>query len=64
MAVCDMVDHNHAVLFDSGGSYAIHKKTGRKTTFTRNGRGWDLKEGSAGPTAPLDVVRRGGTFLP
>ena len=43
MAVCDMVDHNHAVLFDSGGSYAIHKKTGRKTTFTRNGRGWDLK---------------------
>jgi hypothetical protein len=43
MAVCDLVDHGHAVLFDSGGSYAFNKKTGVRTPFLRNGKEWDLK---------------------
>ena len=43
LAVCDMVDRDHAVLFDSSGSYAVNKTTGRKTQFARVGRGWDLK---------------------
>ena len=43
MAVCRMVDNGHAVLFDSGGSYALNKKTREKTMFVREGRGWDLE---------------------
>jgi hypothetical protein len=43
LAVCDLVDHQHAVLFDSGGSYAINKRTGVKSPFTRNGKDWELK---------------------
>jgi len=42
LAVCDMVDHGHAVLFDSTGSYAIKKATGQKTNFQRVGKGWNL----------------------
>ena len=42
MAVVEMVDNGHAVLFDSGGSYAFDKKTGHKLHFRREGRGWDL----------------------
>ena len=42
LAVCDLVDTGHAVLFDGGASYAVNKATGRKTPFVRNGRGWDL----------------------
>ena len=37
-----MVDHGHAVLFDSSGSYAINKASGKKTAFVRKGKGWDL----------------------
>jgi hypothetical protein len=43
LAVCDMVDKGHAVLFDAGGSYAVNKKTGLKTLFHRNGKEWELK---------------------
>jgi hypothetical protein len=43
MAVCQMVDNGHAVLFDSGGSYALDKRTREKTMFARAGRGWDLE---------------------
>jgi hypothetical protein len=40
LAVCDMVDHGQAVLFDSGGSYAFNKKTGARTPFVRRGKDW------------------------
>ena len=43
MAVCDLVDHHHAVLFDSGGSFAMNKKTGVKTAFVRSGKEFHLK---------------------
>ena len=56
MAVCDMVDHNHSVLFDSSGSYAINKKTGRKTTFTRTARGWDLRLVLEAPAKANEVM--------
>ena len=42
LAVVDMVDNDHAVLFDKDASYALNKKTGLKTYFTRVARGWDL----------------------
>jgi hypothetical protein len=42
MAVCDMVDHGQAVLFDSGGSYAFNKKTGVRTPFLRKGKEWEM----------------------
>ena len=43
LAVCDMVDHGHAVLFDSGGSYAFNKKTGARIPFLRRGKEWEMK---------------------
>jgi len=42
LAVCDMVDNGHAVLFDSSGSFALKKATGQKTNFQRVGKGWNL----------------------
>jgi hypothetical protein len=42
MAVCDLVDHGQAVLFDSGGSYAFNKKTGERTPFLRRGKEWEM----------------------
>jgi len=42
LAVCDMVDNGHAVLFDSSGSFAIKKATGQKTNFQRVGKGWNV----------------------
>jgi len=41
LAVVDMVDKNHTVVFDSGGSYAVHKTTGRVTNFTRKPKSWE-----------------------
>ena len=56
IAVSDMVDHNHAVFFDSSGSYALNKRTGRKTPFERKGRGWDLKLVLEAPTKANSVM--------
>ena len=57
LAVCDLVDNNHAVLFDSSGSYAINKKTGAKTRFARSGRGWDLKLTLEAPEKANEVMK-------
>ena len=43
MAVTGMVDKGHTVVFDSEGSLALNKKTGRKIPFSRHAGGWDLK---------------------
>jgi hypothetical protein len=43
LAVCEMVDAKHTVLFDSSGSYAVNKVTGVKTPFLRKGNDWHLK---------------------
>ena len=43
LAVCEMVDMRHTVLFDSSGSYAVNKVTGVKTPFVRKGNDWHLK---------------------
>jgi hypothetical protein len=42
MAVVDMVDRGHVVIFDSGRSFAYHKQTGMETDFVRREGGWDL----------------------
>ena len=42
LAVVDLVDKGHAVLFDETGSFAVHKRTGRKLQFHRRGQGWDF----------------------
>ena len=56
LAVCDLVDHGHAVLFDSTGSYALNKKTGIKTAFQRNGKEWDLKMQLEAPDKANEVM--------
>jgi hypothetical protein len=43
LAVCDLVDRGHSVLFDSTGSYAMNKRTGEKTPFARVGKDWILR---------------------
>ena len=58
MAVCDMVDCDHAVLFDSGGSYAMHKKTGKITPFVRKGKGWDLTLEIDAPEHANEVMKQ------
>ncbi len=42
LAVVDMVDKNHTVVFDSGGSYAVNKATGRVAQFTRKAKSWEI----------------------
>ena len=42
MAVCDMVDAGHTIVFDSEGSYAVNKRDGTKWWFARVGKGWEL----------------------
>ena len=42
MAVCDMVDANHCVVFDSSGSFAFNKQTNEKIEFERKGKKWNL----------------------
>jgi len=55
MAVCDMVDHGQAVLFDSGGSYAFNKKTGERTPFVRKGKEWEMKVTLEAPAKANEV---------
>ena len=38
MAVCDMVDHGHTVVFDKDGSFAVNKLTGQRLNFSRQGK--------------------------
>ena len=49
MAGCEMVDAGHILVFDSGGSYAVNKKTGRVTQFKRKPKGWELTLDIAAP---------------
>ena len=42
MSVADMVDQGHMVVFDSDGSFAVKKDSGRKTRFDRSGKKWQL----------------------
>ena len=42
MSVADMVDQGHMVVFDSDGSFAVKKDSGRKTHFDRSGKKWQL----------------------
>ena len=42
LSVPEMVDCGHAVVFDQGRSFALHKTSGRMHEFCRNGKGWDL----------------------
>ena len=42
MSVSDMVDHGHMVVFDSEGSFAVKKDSGRKTHFERTGKKWQV----------------------
>lgn len=42
MSVSAMVDKGHTVIFDSAGSYAVNKKTGRTTKFTRSAGSWHV----------------------
>jgi len=58
MAVGDMVDKGHAVLFDAGGSYAMNKKTGVKTPFVRKGKGWEVAFDLEAPETANEVSRR------
>ena len=58
LAVADIVDQNHAVLFDSAGSYALNKKTGEKTMFSRVGRGWNLKLDLEAPNKANKVMQQ------
>ena len=53
-----MVDKNHAVLFDYGGSYALNKKTGKMTPFERKARGWDLKLQLDAPNHANQVMKQ------
>jgi hypothetical protein len=54
--VCDLVDHGHAVLFDSTGSYAVNKKTGVKTAFLRQGKDWNLRLTLEAPQKANEVM--------
>ena len=42
MSVADMIDHGHMVVFDSEGSFAVNKDSGRKTHFERTGKKWQV----------------------
>ena len=42
LAITDLVDNNHTVIFDSGRSFAVHKKSGMETEFSRSDGGWNL----------------------
>ena len=43
MAVCDLVDHGHRVVFDQHEAFAQHRTTGRRSEFTRVGKSWEYK---------------------
>ena len=38
LAVCDMVDNGHTVVFDKEGSFAVNKATGQRLSFSRQGK--------------------------
>ena len=42
MAVVDMVDRGHVVVFDSSRSFVHNKETGIETEFVRREGGWDM----------------------
>ena len=45
VSVAEMVDSGHRVIFDSaasGGSYAEHKETGRRTPFIRRSKVFEI----------------------
>ena len=42
MSVPDIVDQGHMVVFDSEGSFAVNKDSGRKTHFERTGKKWQV----------------------
>ena len=42
MSVCDLVNNDRAVVFDSSGAYGVHKKTGMRNESAWRGREWEL----------------------
>ena len=58
IAVCDLVDNDHKVVFDKHEAYAEHKATGRKSHFQRQGRGWDFTVELEAPNHANEVMSR------
>ena len=58
MAVTGMVDQGHAVVFDSAGSYALNKKTGRKIPFARHAGGWNMEMELEPPARANDLTKQ------
>ena len=56
LAVCDLVDRGHSVVFDSTGSYATNKLTGVKTQFDRVGKDWLLRLTLEAPQKANEVM--------
>ena len=56
MSVSDMVDHGHMVVFDSDGSFAVKKDSGRKTHFERTGKKWQVNLQLEAPEKANQVV--------
>jgi hypothetical protein len=42
ISVSEMIDCGHRVVFDSDGCYAVHKKTGKTTTFKRRNKVFEI----------------------
>ena len=42
VSVCDLVNNDRAVVFDSSGAYGVHKKTGMRNESAWRGREWEL----------------------
>ena len=58
MAVTGMVDQGHTVVFDSSGSYALNKKTGRIIPFNRHAGGWNIEMELEPPARANDITLR------
>ena len=56
MSVSDMVDHGHMVVFDTEGSFAVKKDSGRKTYFERIGKKRQLNLQLEAPDKANQVV--------
>ena len=58
LAVADLIDTGHAVLFDSSGSYAMHKKTKSIQPFRREGQGWKVDFDIEAPDKANEVLQQ------
>ena len=58
VSVTGMVDQSHTVIFDSEGSYALNKRTGRKVPFSRHAGGWNLEVELESPEKANEVTHQ------